>query len=209
MIGASYTERRIRNDGRWWSESDSPRHAERLNAYVDLAAEMGWEYSLVDANWKLMESGRIEDVLAHARDKGVSLLFWYNSGGPHNDVTEAPRDRMHARDVRRAEFPRLKQWGVKGVKIDFWHSDKQDRIRQYREVLEDAADARAHEMCGIIFPGRPNECQRPNRQPRSCHRRRSCAPCDGAGRGTRDSSFPEGPPAGATLPSPGCAALGS
>jgi hypothetical protein len=124
----------------WWSESNSPKHAERLNAFVDLAAEMGWEYSLVDANWNLMEGGRIEDVVAHARDKGVGLLFWYNSGGPHNDVTEAPRDRMHQRDVRRAEFARLQTWGVKGVKVDFWHSDKQDRIRQYRDILADAAD---------------------------------------------------------------------
>jgi hypothetical protein len=124
----------------WWSEGDSPKHAEALNRFVDLAADMGWEYSLVDANWNFMETGKIEDVVAHAREKGVGLLFWYNSGGPHNDVTEAPRDRMHLRDVRRAEFAKLREWGVKGVKVDFWHSDKQDRIRQYRDVLADAAD---------------------------------------------------------------------
>ena len=124
----------------WWSESDSPKHAEALNRFVDLAAEMGWEYSLVDANWNFMETGKIEDVVAHAREKGVGLLFWYNSGGPHNDVTEAPRDRMLARDVRRAEFAKLRDWGVRGVKVDFWQSDKQDRIRQYRDVLADAAD---------------------------------------------------------------------
>ena len=124
----------------WWSESDSPKHAEALNRFTDLAADMGWEYSLVDANWNLMQSGTIEDVIAHARTRGVGLLFWYNSGGPHNDVTEAPRDRMHTREARRAEFAKLKSWGVKGVKVDFWHSDKQDRIRQYRELLEDAAD---------------------------------------------------------------------
>ena len=124
----------------WWSESDSPKHAEALNRFVDLAAEMGWEYSLVDANWNFMETGKIEDVVAHAREKGVGLLFWYNSGGPHNDVTEAPRDRMLVRDVRRAEFAKLRDGGVRGVKVDFWQSDKQDRIRQYREVLADAAD---------------------------------------------------------------------
>ncbi len=124
----------------WWSESDSPKHADALNRFVDLAAEMTWEYSLVDANWNLMQSGTIDEVVAHAKEKGVGLLFWYNSGGPHNDVTEAPRERMHTRDARRAEFARLRSWGVKGVKVDFWQSDKQDRIRQYRDVLEDAAD---------------------------------------------------------------------
>jgi alpha-glucosidase len=124
----------------WWSKSDSPKHAEDLNRFTDLAAEMGWEYALVDANWNLMQTGTIEDVIAHAKAKNVSLVFWYNSGGPHNDVTEAPRDRMDKRDVRRAEFQKLRAWGVKGVKVDFWHSDKQDRIRQYRELLEDAAE---------------------------------------------------------------------
>jgi len=124
----------------WWSKSDSPKHAEQLNAFTDLAAEMGWEYALVDANWNLMQSGTIDDVVAHARVKGVGLLLWYNSGGPHNIVTEAPRDRMTTKEARRAEFARLREWGVKGVKVDFWHSDKQDRIQQYRDVLRDAAE---------------------------------------------------------------------
>jgi alpha-glucosidase len=124
----------------WWSKSDSPKHAEDLNAFTDLAAEMGWEYALVDANWDRMLSGRIEDVIAHAKEKGVGLLFWYNSGGPHNDVSEAPRDRMFTRETRRAELEKLKAWGVKGIKVDFWHSDKQDRIAQYRDILADAAE---------------------------------------------------------------------
>jgi hypothetical protein len=126
----------------WWSKSDSPKHAEDLNRFTDLAAEMTWEYTLIDANWDQMISGRLDDVLAHARAKGVAPLLWYNSGGPHNDVTEAPRDRMHTRDARRAELAKLQKWGVKGIKVDFWHSDKSDRMRQYREVLEDAADFR-------------------------------------------------------------------
>lgn len=124
----------------WWSKSDSPKNANDLNAFTDLASEMTWEYALIDANWDQMTVGNIEQVLAHARAKKVAPLLWYNSGGPHNDVTEAPRDRMHERETRRAEFAKLQRWGVKGVKVDFWHSDKPDRIRQYREILEDAAD---------------------------------------------------------------------
>ena len=47
---------------------------------------------------------------------------------------------MHERQTRRAEFAQLRQWGVKGIKVDFWQSDKPDRVRQYRDVMEDAAD---------------------------------------------------------------------
>ena len=46
-----------------------------LNAFTDLAAEMGWEYALVDANWNLMQTGTIEDVIAHAKAKNVGLLL--------------------------------------------------------------------------------------------------------------------------------------
>jgi hypothetical protein len=70
----------------------------------------------------------------------VGLLFWYNSGGPHNDVTEAPRDRMTTHEQRVKEMTQLRSWGVKGIKVDFWQSDKQDRIAQYRDLLKDAAD---------------------------------------------------------------------
>lgn len=124
----------------WWSDDDSPKDEAKLKDFIDLAAEMGWEYSLVDANWNFMPEGTIPRLVEYARGKNVGLLLWYNSGGPHNDVTEAPRDLMHRRDVRRREFEKLRQWGVKGVKVDFWHSDKPDRIEQYLDILKDAAD---------------------------------------------------------------------
>jgi hypothetical protein len=124
----------------WWSQSDSPKSATMLNAFTDLAADMGWEYTLVDANWNLMPQTALNDVLAHAKQKNVGVLLWYNSGGAHNNVTEAPRERMADRVIRRGEMAKLRDWGVKGIKVDFWQSDKQDRIQQYRAVLQDAAE---------------------------------------------------------------------
>lgn len=124
----------------WWSEQDSPRKPDRLKAFIDLAAEMGWEYFLVDANWNYVDEPAILDLVKHAKSKKVGLLFWYNSGGPHNEVTEAPRDRMMPRDVRRREFAWLQKLGVKGVKVDFFQSDKQNLMQHYLDILRDAAD---------------------------------------------------------------------
>jgi len=42
--------------------------------------------------------------------------------------------------LRRAEFEKLQKWGVKGVKVDFFQSDKQHIIQQYLGILKDAAD---------------------------------------------------------------------
>ena len=124
----------------WLFDHDSPQDHDKLRLWIDLAAEMGWEYSLIDANWTIMKNGTIHDLIAYAKAKGVGLLLWYNSGGPHNIVTEKPRGTMFLKDVRRFEFAMLKKWGIKGVKVDFFQSDKQNVIQLYHDILKDAAD---------------------------------------------------------------------
>jgi hypothetical protein len=133
----------------WWSDHDSSQSLEALKKFIDFAAEIGWPYSLVDANWNLIADDAMEQLVAHADEKGVDLLFWYNSGGPNNFVTEAPRNRMYERKTRRTEFAKLQKLGVKGVKVDFFHSDKQWMMQQYLGILEDAAD---HQVM-VVFHG--------------------------------------------------------
>ncbi len=123
----------------WLSDHDSPQDCPILLSFIDLAAQMGWEYSLVDANWTIMRNGTIHEVLAEGRKKGVGILLWYNSGGIHNSVSEKPRGLMWDPLVRRHEFALLKKWGVRGVKVDFFQSDKQRIIQLYLEILRDAA----------------------------------------------------------------------
>jgi hypothetical protein len=126
----------------WWSDNPSPQDYNRMLPFVDFAAEMGWEYFLVDANWNRMKNGSMEKLAAYAESKKVGLLLWYNSGGLHNVVTEEPRDLMWDREARRKEFERISNLGIKGVKVDFFQSDKQEVIKQYLGILEDAADYR-------------------------------------------------------------------
>ncbi len=123
----------------WWSDNPSPMDGEKQKKFVDLAAEMGWEYVLVDANWDIMDNGNVHDVLRHAKEKGIGVLLWYNSGGPHNVVTEKPRDTLTVAPVRRYELDMLKKWGVKGIKVDFFQSDKQNVFEEYHGLMEDAA----------------------------------------------------------------------
>jgi alpha-glucosidase len=124
----------------WASDHGSGLDQARLRPFIDLAAEMGWPYALIDANWNLSGERAVEDLTAYAAARNVGLLFWYNSGGRHNAVTEQPRNIMDDRARRRAEFARLERLGVRGVKVDFLQSDKQDIVRLYLEILEDAAE---------------------------------------------------------------------
>lgn len=123
----------------WWSDHDSPRNYESLKKFVDFSAEMGWEYSLVDANWDLMTGGNVNQLIDYAATKKVGIWLWYNSGGSNNAVTERPRDIMFDSVKRKQEFEKISKWGVKGVKIDFFQSDKQEIIKLYLDILRDAA----------------------------------------------------------------------
>ncbi|MEO0734939.1 MAG: glycoside hydrolase family 97 N-terminal domain-containing protein, partial [Bacteroidota bacterium] len=105
----------------WASAPDSPQDYDLLTPFIDLCADFGWEYFLEDANWDRMQNGDLAQLVSYAEAKGVGLWVWYNSGGPHNVVTEAPRGRMMP-DQRRAEMQMLKRIGVKGIKVDFFHS---------------------------------------------------------------------------------------
>jgi hypothetical protein len=125
----------------WWSQETGDDLLQK--EYVDSASDFGWEYVLVDARWDQWPDAeeKVEELVRYARDRGVGVLLWYNSGGPHNwMITETPRGRMHESAMRRAEFQTLSNWGVKGIKVDFFHSDKQDRIQQYLDILADARD---------------------------------------------------------------------
>lgn len=121
----------------WWSDGSSPKDTEKVKHFIDLAAEMDWEYSLVDANWS---RDAVPELVAYAQEKGVELFYWYNSGGDHNTVGEQPRDLMVDREIRRKEMAWLRDAGIVGIKVDFFNSDKQARIQQYIGIMEDAAD---------------------------------------------------------------------
>ncbi len=124
----------------WWSDHDSSRDPDAIVPFIDLAADLGWEYSLIDANWTTFEAGELEELIDYADQRGVGLFLWYNSGGPNNVVPEAPRDRMDSPAIRGEELARVAELGIAGIKVDFFQSDKPVQIQQYRDILRDAAD---------------------------------------------------------------------
>lgn len=109
--------------------------------FIDYAAEMGWEYVLVDAFWDTkIGRDRIAELADYARSKQVGILLWYNSGGPWNDTPHTPRDYMTNANIRRSEFEWLQKTGIKGIKVDFFPGDAQSTMKYYTEILEDATE---------------------------------------------------------------------
>ncbi|HEY6899868.1 MAG TPA: glycoside hydrolase family 97 catalytic domain-containing protein, partial [Puia sp.] len=126
----------------YWSHNHGTKDYKIVGSFTDLAASMGWPYTLLDWEWDAMgNGGNLEDAAKYALSKGVTPLIWYNSGGKHTGVMATPRDRMLTHESRVEEFSKLKKMGFAGVKVDFFESEKQDMIRYYLDILEDAAKA--------------------------------------------------------------------
>lgn len=109
--------------------------------YIDYAADMEWEYTLVDVNWdQNIGYERMQELVDYAASKDVGLILWYNSAGDWNTAPYTPRNKLLTRESRRKEFARLQAMGVRGVKVDFFPGDGQSAIAYYRDLLQDAAD---------------------------------------------------------------------
>lgn len=121
------------------SKDDSITYTEQLR-YIDFAADMKWQYCLVDANWDTKIGYENTRKLAdYARSKNVGLLLWYNSAGNWNTVKMTPKDKMLTHESRTKEFALLKEMGIKGVKIDFFGGDGRSVIQYYTDILKDAS----------------------------------------------------------------------
>jgi alpha-glucosidase len=110
--------------------------------FVDYAADMKWDYTLVDAEWdRRIGYEKMAELARYAAGKGVGLLVWYNSAGAWNEAPQTPRDKLLTPALRAKEFARLREMGIKGVKVDFFGGDGVSMIQYYVDILKDAAKA--------------------------------------------------------------------
>ena len=108
--------------------------------FVDYAAAMGWPYTLVDAEWDTRIGGeQIQELAAYAASKNVGLLLWYNSAGTWNVTPQTPKHLLLHAATRHEEFAKLRRWGIRGIKVDFFAGDGQSMMAYYNDIARDAA----------------------------------------------------------------------
>ncbi|WP_027867599.1 glycoside hydrolase family 97 protein [Massilia alkalitolerans] len=110
--------------------------------FIDYAADMRWEYTLVDAGWdRSIGDAKMRELVQYGARKNIGILVWYNSSGDWNKTPFTPKSALLTREARSREFAKLVEMGVKGVKIDFFAGDGRSMIAYYVDILEDAAKA--------------------------------------------------------------------
>lgn len=125
----------------WIVWQDNSMNYDDQVRFIDLAAEVGLSYILIDAWWdKRIGRERMEKLIAYARSKGIDCFLWYSSSGYWNDIEQSPTDCMDNPIIRKREMRWLQKNGVKGIKVDFFGGDKQETMRLYEAILSDADD---------------------------------------------------------------------
>ena len=123
----------------WWT-GDTIMDTATIKSYIQLAADMGWPYQLIDWQWygtpdkpeaditHVVPALDMEEVRKFAKEHNVRLWLWLHS----NDV-----DRN---DAWKKAFPLYEEWGIAGVKIDFMDRDDQDMVNWYEKIAAAAAE---------------------------------------------------------------------
>nr|WP_324258353.1 glycoside hydrolase family 97 catalytic domain-containing protein [Cellvibrio fontiphilus] len=108
--------------------------------FIDYAAEMHWDYTLIDADWdKKIGMEKLKELVEYAAQKNIGILVWYNSSGSWNETPYSPKSELLTHEQRQAVFAQLKAIGVKGLKIDFFAGDGQSMMAYYHDIMTDAA----------------------------------------------------------------------
>lgn len=125
----------------WIVWQDASMNYDDQVKYIDLAAELKFEYILMDALWDTnIGKERMKGLIQYANSKGVDVFLWYNSNGVANDAPQSPHNKMNTSIARKEEMKWLRKVGVKGLKVDFFGGDKQETMRLYEDILSDAND---------------------------------------------------------------------
>ncbi len=123
----------------WILWQDASMNERDQRAYIDLAAEMGYEYILIDALWDAnIGREKMAEMVKYANSKNVDVLLWYNSNGYWNDAPQSPRNRLDSAPARHNEMAWMQSIGVKGMKVDFFGGDKQMTMKLYEDILTSA-----------------------------------------------------------------------
>ncbi len=123
----------------WIMWQDNSMNYDDQITYIDLAAEMGYEYILMDALWDTQVGyDKMPELIKYAQSKGVDVFLWYNSNGYWNNAPQGPKHKMDNSISRKEEMKWLQSLGVKGLKVDFFGGDKQETMKLYEDILSDA-----------------------------------------------------------------------
>src|SRR5690606_5598358 len=108
-------------------------NTETYKYYIDFASEYKIEYIILDEGWtksttNILEPNpeiNIQELVSYGNEKNVGIILW---------SLWKPMDQNLD-----AALALYKNWGIKGVKIDFMQRADQEMVNYYERVVKEAA----------------------------------------------------------------------
>ncbi len=103
---------------------------EGVKEFSRLAAELGFEYQVVEGFWQKWSPEVLRDVVQYSRERGVGLWLWKHSR------------ELRDPGARRKFFELVREVGAVGVKLDFYDHEAREVVELYEASLREAAEFR-------------------------------------------------------------------
>lgn len=92
--------------------------------YVDLAAEMGWKYTILDGGWDSgFSASNFTEFMNYANEKNVKVLVWCNGLASFNNGNKT---------MLTSQLDTWARYGVAGIKIDFFDGQNANGMQTHQ-----------------------------------------------------------------------------
>jgi len=140
----------------WWNALNNREvsfrsgvNTDTYKYYIDFAAEYGLSYIILDEGWstpadlfQINPDVDVPGICHYAQEHGVGVILWVLWNALDRDLDRA--------------LDQFKEWGVKGIKVDFMQRDDQWMVNYYWRVAKAAAKRKmlvdfhgAYKPCGL------------------------------------------------------------
>lgn len=124
----------------WWNANNiygvdfkSGVNNETYKYYIDFASKYGIEYIILDEGWyhledvlKVKNEINVKELVDYGKERNVGIILWVTWKALDDKLDEA--------------LKQFKEWGVKGIKVDFMQRDDQWMVEYYERVARKGAE---------------------------------------------------------------------
>ncbi|MGB7161442.1 MAG: glycoside hydrolase family 97 catalytic domain-containing protein, partial [Tepidisphaeraceae bacterium] len=111
------------------SPTSRPRvTAKDMKQWSDLAAQLGFEYSILEGFWSRWPAEELKDLVDSSRAQGVGIFVWVDS------------KKLRDPEARRALYKTCVENNIAGLKVDFFDHEHKETIDQYHAILRECAE---------------------------------------------------------------------
>ena len=125
--------------------------------FIDGASELGIESVIVDDGWELWAAREenpekknkwqfMKELVDYGKDKNVDIWVWRPSSPRYGNMSDVG---LEDPDERKNFMKQCAKIGIKGLKIDFLHTENVYTVQLMEEILKDAAK----EKLMVVFHG--------------------------------------------------------